>query len=80
MSLTDQERAALRMLAAAIRGQSLSTMLARGFTIETLQGLVSAGLATANRDASARPGRRLHICGLPKQVGRRPPNDPVTSW
>jgi hypothetical protein len=51
MSLTDQERAALRMLAAAIRGQSLSTMLARGFTIEMLQGLVSAGLATANRDA-----------------------------
>jgi hypothetical protein len=49
--LTDQQRAALRMLAASIRGQSLSTMLARGFTIEMLQGLVSAGLATANRDA-----------------------------
>jgi hypothetical protein len=47
MSLTDNQRAALRIMTASLRGQSLSTMIARGFAFEMLQELVRAGLATA---------------------------------
>jgi hypothetical protein len=49
--LTDEQRAILRMLAASPRGYSLSTVMARGFAIETLRGLVGAGLANMQRDA-----------------------------
>jgi hypothetical protein len=48
-TITDTQRAALRMLAASARGYSLSTMAARGFTLEMLHDLVNAGWATAHR-------------------------------
>jgi hypothetical protein len=51
MSLTDNQRTALQMLAASPRSYSLSTVMARGFAFEMLQDLVRAGLATAHRDA-----------------------------
>jgi hypothetical protein len=49
--LTDEERAALEMLAASPRGYSLPTVKARGFAYEMLQGLVRTGLASVQRDA-----------------------------
>jgi hypothetical protein len=40
------------MLATSTRGYALSTVMARGFTFEMLQGgLVRAGMAVAPRDA-----------------------------
>jgi hypothetical protein len=51
MSLTDIQRAALQMLAMSPRGYALSTVTARGFAFEMLQGLVSAGLVVAQRNA-----------------------------
>jgi hypothetical protein len=50
MLITEQQHAALRFIAASPRGVSLSTMLARCFSFEMLQGLVHAGLATTQRD------------------------------
>ena len=50
MSLTEKQHAALRFMAASARGQSLATLMARGFSLEMLQALVGAGLATAQRD------------------------------
>jgi hypothetical protein len=47
---SEVQQAALRFIAAAPRGVSLSTMMARGFSFEMLQGLVHAGLATTQRD------------------------------
>jgi hypothetical protein len=49
--LTDTQRAVLQMLATSTRGFALSTVMARGFTFEMLQGLVRAGMAVAPRDA-----------------------------
>jgi hypothetical protein len=49
-NLTDKQRAALRILGNSFRGQSLSRMLVRGFSVEMLQGLVRAGFATTRRD------------------------------
>jgi glutamine phosphoribosylpyrophosphate amidotransferase len=49
-SLTDEQYAALRIMAASLRGQSLATIMARGFSFELLQGLVCDGFATARRD------------------------------
>jgi hypothetical protein len=49
--LTDIQLAVLRMLAMSNRGYALSTVMARGFTFEMLQGLVRAGMAVAQRDA-----------------------------
>jgi hypothetical protein len=39
MSITEEQQAALRFIAAAPRGVSLSTMMARGFSFEMLQGV-----------------------------------------
>ena len=50
MSITEMQHAALRFIAAAPRVVSLSTMMARGFAFEMLQGLVRAGLASTQRD------------------------------
>jgi hypothetical protein len=50
MSITEKQHAALRFIAASPRGVSLSTMMARGFSFEMLQGLVQHGLATTQRD------------------------------
>jgi hypothetical protein len=50
------------MLAASRRGFSLSTVMARGFSFEMLQGLVRAGYATAHRDAvGAEKARAPHL-------------------
>jgi hypothetical protein len=49
--LTDNQRAVLQMLKTSRRGYSLPTVMARGFTFEMLQGLVSTGMAVAQRDA-----------------------------
>jgi hypothetical protein len=49
--LTDNQHAVLQMLATSTRGYSLSTLRARGFALEMLQGLVGAGLAVVQRDA-----------------------------
>jgi hypothetical protein len=51
-NLTDEQHAALRMLAASVRGYSLSTLAARGFAPEMLDDLVRAGCATVHRIAS----------------------------
>jgi hypothetical protein len=50
MPLTDDQRSALRMLARSAHGYSLSTMVARGFAYDMLQGLVRAGFAVARRE------------------------------
>jgi hypothetical protein len=66
------------MLTASRRGYSLSTVMARGFAFEMLQGLVRVGLASTNRDAvGVWPGQKLPICGSPKPDGRRLRNEPV---
>jgi hypothetical protein len=49
--LTDEQRAALRMLAASARGYSLTTLAARGFAEEMLRDLVRTGCATVHRAA-----------------------------
>ena len=51
MNLADDERAALGMLAASVRGRTESIMLAHGFAIGMLRGLVRDGLATAVQPA-----------------------------
>jgi hypothetical protein len=51
VKLTDKQRAVLQTLTTSTRGYSLSTLMARGFAFEMLQGLVSVGLAVAQRDA-----------------------------
>jgi hypothetical protein len=47
--LAKDQREALGMLAASLRGRIESVMEAHGVPIATLQGLVRAGLATADR-------------------------------
>jgi hypothetical protein len=47
--LTKDQREALGMLAACLRGRTESVMLAHGIAIDTLRGLVRAKLATADR-------------------------------
>jgi hypothetical protein len=50
MNLADDQLAALGMLAASVRGRTESIMLAHGFAIGMLRGLVRDGLATAVRE------------------------------
>jgi hypothetical protein len=50
MKLVDDQRAALGILAASVRGRPESLMLAHGFAIGMLRGLVRDGLATALRE------------------------------
>jgi hypothetical protein len=73
--LTDNQRAVLQMLKTSRRGYLLPTVMARGFTFEMLQGLVSTGMAVAQRDALGpsetkvphlritEAGRRSHTVG-----------------
>jgi hypothetical protein len=49
--LSDERRAALRMLAASARGYSLSTLVGRGFAQEMLRDLVRTDCATVHRTA-----------------------------
>jgi hypothetical protein len=48
---TDEQRAALQMLATSHLGCSLTTGMARGFAYEMLQDLMRAGWASVQRDA-----------------------------
>jgi hypothetical protein len=47
--LSKEQRKALSMLAASLRGRLESVMQAHGIAMETLRDLVQAGLATADR-------------------------------
>jgi hypothetical protein len=49
--ISDEQRAALKMLAASRGGCSVTTAVMRGFAFEALEDLVRAGLATAHRVA-----------------------------
>jgi hypothetical protein len=60
MNLADDQRAALGLLAAPVRGRTESLMLAHGFAIGMLHGLVRDGLATAVREP-AFPNRRAVV-------------------
>ena len=51
MALNDDQRRALRLLAAAPNGATEAIMLAHGFTISLLDDLVLRGLATAEKRA-----------------------------
>jgi hypothetical protein len=48
--MTDQERRVLQMLAAAESGCSDALLLAYGFRLEMILGLVSSGLAAASAE------------------------------
>jgi hypothetical protein len=58
MNLTDDQRSALGKLAASVRGRTESVMLAHGFSIGMLRGLVRDGLATAVREPAYLAGER----------------------
>jgi hypothetical protein len=58
MTLTFDQREALRMLAGSPRGSTESIMLAHGFAIGVLWDLVRDGLATAE-PRTVRSGRRI---------------------
>jgi hypothetical protein len=49
MKLAEDQREALGMLAASLRGRMESIMQAHGFAAGTLRGLVQEGLAIADR-------------------------------
>ena len=53
-----ERRRALELLAASPDGCSEAIMLAHGFTVELLAGLVRAGLATATTERVVAPGYR----------------------
>jgi hypothetical protein len=50
-NLTEEQRAALQMLAGSHRGYSLTTVAARGFSFEMLEELVRTGLLSTSRNA-----------------------------
>ena len=58
MTISADEREALRVLAGSPDGSTESIMLAHGFAIGMLRDLVRNGLATAER-RTVRSGRRL---------------------
>ena len=68
--LSDSQRAVLQMLAASTRGYSLSTLRARGFAFEMLQGLVRTGLASTNRDVVGEDGTKVPHLRI-SEAGRR---------
>ena len=76
MKLADDQRAALGLLAASVRGRTKSLMLAHGFAIGMLHGLVRDGLATAVREP-AFPNRRAVVVTVMQitDAGRRAFNE-----
>jgi predicted oxidoreductase len=69
--LTNDQRKALGMLAASLRGRMESVMQAHGVAIGTLRGLVRAGLATADRGPTYfSPGAIVTMLQI-TEVGRR---------
>jgi hypothetical protein len=76
MKLADDQRAALGMLNASVRGRTESLMLAHGFVLGMLHGLVRDGLATAVREP-AYPNRRAVLVTMMQitDAGRRALNE-----
>jgi hypothetical protein len=76
MKLADDQRAALGMLAASVHGRTESLMLAHGFAIGIILGLVRDGLATAVREP-AYPNRRAVVVTMMQvtDAGRRALNE-----
>jgi hypothetical protein len=68
--LNDEQRAALRMLAASARGYSLTTLAAHGFAQEVLRDLVRAGCATVHRTAFG-PGTAKILSLRITETGRK---------
>jgi hypothetical protein len=75
MSITEKQHAALRFIAASPRGVSLSTMMARGFSFEMLQGLVYAGWRPRSETSSMLVRKGSHICGSPAPGGLQLSNE-----
>jgi hypothetical protein len=69
--LTDEQSAALQMIAASPRGYALSTLVTHGFAFEMLQDLVRTGLLTTGRDATG-PGKTKLAYGGSPIAGRSP--------
>jgi hypothetical protein len=76
MKLAVDQRAALGILAASVRGRTESLMLAHGFAIGMLHELVRDGLATAVREP-AYPNRRAVLVTMMQitDAGRRALNE-----
>ena len=68
--LSDEKRAALRMLAASARGYSAPTLAARGLAEEMLRDLVSAGCATVHRTDFG-PGKSKIVTLRITEAGRK---------
>jgi hypothetical protein len=70
-TLARDQREALGMLAASLRGRMESVMEAHGVAAGTLRGLIRAGLATADRGpASFNPGAIVTVLEI-TEAGRR---------
>jgi hypothetical protein len=57
-------RRALELLASSPDGCSEAIMLARGFTVEQMDELVHAGLATTNAERVAMVGRTIEVAKM----------------
>jgi hypothetical protein len=64
MALNDDQRRALRLLAAAPNGATEAIMLAHGFTISLLDDLVLRGLATTEKRAMRAAQRPITVTWL----------------
>jgi hypothetical protein len=62
--MTDDERRLLEMLAASDDGCTEAILLAHGIALELIDGIVSAGLATATADRAAREARQRRAPGV----------------
>jgi hypothetical protein len=61
MSLTDEQRQALGLIASGPRGCTKGLLLADGFAAGMLADLVREGLATAHRGAVRVGGRQIRV-------------------
>jgi hypothetical protein len=59
--LSPEQRRALELLADGPRGYTKARLLADGFTVDMLAGLVREGLATAQRETSRVGGREIRV-------------------
>jgi hypothetical protein len=68
--LSDEQRAALRMLTASARGYSVSTLATRGFAEEMLRDLVRTGCVTVHRTAFGRGTSKIVTLRI-TEMGRK---------
>jgi hypothetical protein len=61
MSLSVEQRRALELLAGGPRGYTKARLLADGFTVYMLAGLVREGLATAQRETLRVGGQNIRV-------------------